>query len=120
VTLVNIVVEGEYYTKHGKEIMSNKLISRIQEIIVTQNKNNIISLPRVNSKQDLSCQIPENKNISNVTPSSIKYPHNGVFENKEEAKTSKKCDVNNPSLETVQWTKRKRRPLVRNQDFLWE
>jgi hypothetical protein len=77
-----------------------------------------ISLIWVNSKHDLSCQIPDDKNISNVTPSSIKYPHNGVFENRDRAKTSKKCDINNPGLETVHCTKRKRRPLVRNEDSL--
>jgi hypothetical protein len=77
-------------------------------------------LPWVNSKHDVSCQIPHDKNISSITPSSIKYPYNGVLENREGAMTSKQDDINNPGLETVHCTKRKRRPLVRNEDFLWE
>jgi hypothetical protein len=49
--------------------MSNKLIATIQEITVMQNENDIISLSWVNSKHDLSCQISDDKNISNITPS---------------------------------------------------
>ena len=64
--------------------------------------------------------VPHDKSISNTSLSDNAYLHSGNDGYQDDITRCKEKHVNNRGQEIEHCTRRKRRPPIRNEDFLWE
>jgi hypothetical protein len=102
--------ERKLHTKHGlhlntlgKEYAASQLVSLISSIEKDTSK----------VERDIIPLAPY------ATPSSTMQLHNGLPENSG-VRSRNISEASSPGPEMTQPTKRKRRPIARNEDFLWE